>query len=158
MVTCIHNVLSQQRYLEHYGEVTIRNLKSDACTCRITFVKVSPPGPGLGGPAALGPLRPDRSLLSSSRATGAQTPTRTRSRGRSWTKAGTSSTASGVCGTRGSSATLCRPPSVCGSQVSPSSAWMPVANTRLTLLSRHRPAARGLPPLLRLLHLRHGAE
>uniref|UniRef100_H3CXL4 Oxysterol-binding protein n=1 Tax=Tetraodon nigroviridis TaxID=99883 RepID=H3CXL4_TETNG len=39
VVTCIHNVLSQQRYLEHYGEVTIRNLKSDACTCRITFVK-----------------------------------------------------------------------------------------------------------------------
>lgn len=40
VVTCIHNVLSQQRYLEHYGEVTIRNLKSSACTCRITFVKV----------------------------------------------------------------------------------------------------------------------
>lgn len=40
VVTCIHNVLSQQRYLEHYGEVTIRNLKSNVCTCRITFVKV----------------------------------------------------------------------------------------------------------------------
>ncbi|XP_059180859.1 oxysterol-binding protein-related protein 7 [Centropristis striata] len=39
VVTCIHNVLSQQRYLEHYGEVTIRNLKSNACTCKITFVK-----------------------------------------------------------------------------------------------------------------------
>ncbi|XP_028332024.1 oxysterol-binding protein-related protein 7 [Gouania willdenowi] len=39
VVTCVHNVLSQQRYLEHYGEVTIRNLKSDACTCKITFVK-----------------------------------------------------------------------------------------------------------------------
>nr|XP_040032932.1 oxysterol-binding protein-related protein 7 isoform X2 [Gasterosteus aculeatus aculeatus] len=39
VVTCIHNVLSQQRYLEHYGEVTIRNLKSDVCTCKITFVK-----------------------------------------------------------------------------------------------------------------------
>ncbi|TNN65326.1 Oxysterol-binding protein-related protein 6 [Liparis tanakae] len=39
VVTCIHNVLSQQRYLEHYGEVTIRNLKSDICTCKITFVK-----------------------------------------------------------------------------------------------------------------------
>lgn len=39
VVTCIHNVLSQQRYLEHYGEVTIRNLKSSACTCKITFVK-----------------------------------------------------------------------------------------------------------------------
>uniref|UniRef100_A0A3P8RQ39 Oxysterol-binding protein n=1 Tax=Amphiprion percula TaxID=161767 RepID=A0A3P8RQ39_AMPPE len=38
-VTCIHNVLSQQRWLEHYGEVVIRNTKSDACTCKITFVK-----------------------------------------------------------------------------------------------------------------------
>ncbi|XP_060884395.1 oxysterol-binding protein-related protein 7 isoform X1 [Labrus mixtus] len=39
VMTCIHNVLSQQRYLEHYGEVTIRNLKSNVCTCKITFVK-----------------------------------------------------------------------------------------------------------------------
>ncbi|XP_062416070.1 oxysterol-binding protein-related protein 7 [Pungitius pungitius] len=39
VVTCIHNVLSQQRYLEHYGEVTIRNLRSNVCTCKITFVK-----------------------------------------------------------------------------------------------------------------------
>ncbi|XP_063077722.1 oxysterol-binding protein-related protein 7 [Engraulis encrasicolus] len=39
VVTCIHNVLSQQRYLENYGEVTIRNLKSNVCTCKITFVK-----------------------------------------------------------------------------------------------------------------------
>ncbi|XP_026207371.1 oxysterol-binding protein-related protein 7 [Anabas testudineus] len=39
VVTCIHNVFSQQRYLEHYGEVTIRNLKSNICTCKITFVK-----------------------------------------------------------------------------------------------------------------------
>ncbi|XP_028286730.1 oxysterol-binding protein-related protein 7 [Parambassis ranga] len=39
VVTCIHNVLSQQRYLEHYGEVTIKNLKNDVCTCKITFVK-----------------------------------------------------------------------------------------------------------------------
>uniref|UniRef100_A0A667X6D7 Oxysterol-binding protein n=1 Tax=Myripristis murdjan TaxID=586833 RepID=A0A667X6D7_9TELE len=41
VVTCIHNVLSQQRYLEHYGEVIIRNLNSNVCTCKITFVKVS---------------------------------------------------------------------------------------------------------------------
>lgn len=40
VVTCIHNVLSQQRYLEHYGEATIRNLNSSVCTCKITFVKV----------------------------------------------------------------------------------------------------------------------
>ncbi|XP_077391837.1 oxysterol-binding protein-related protein 7-like isoform X2 [Festucalex cinctus] len=38
-VTCIHNVLSQQRWLEHYGEIVIRNKASDACTCKITFVK-----------------------------------------------------------------------------------------------------------------------
>ncbi|XP_068605559.1 oxysterol-binding protein-related protein 7-like [Brachionichthys hirsutus] len=38
-VTCIHNVLSQQRWLEHYGEVVINNKKSDVCTCKITFVK-----------------------------------------------------------------------------------------------------------------------
>uniref|UniRef100_A0A8C7DGV8 Oxysterol-binding protein n=1 Tax=Oncorhynchus kisutch TaxID=8019 RepID=A0A8C7DGV8_ONCKI len=38
-VTCVHNVLSQQRWLEHYGEVTIRNTKSDICTCKISFVK-----------------------------------------------------------------------------------------------------------------------
>ncbi|XP_030610554.1 oxysterol-binding protein-related protein 7 isoform X2 [Archocentrus centrarchus] len=39
VVTCIHNVFSQQRYLEHYGEVTIKNLKNKICTCKITFVK-----------------------------------------------------------------------------------------------------------------------
>ncbi|XP_041829918.1 oxysterol-binding protein-related protein 7 [Melanotaenia boesemani] len=39
VVTCIHNVLSQQRYLEHYGEVIIQNLNSNVCTCKITFVK-----------------------------------------------------------------------------------------------------------------------
>ncbi|KAJ8251710.1 hypothetical protein GJAV_G00224270 [Gymnothorax javanicus] len=39
VVTCIHNVLSQQRWLEHYGEVVIRNLNSTVCTCKMTFVK-----------------------------------------------------------------------------------------------------------------------
>ncbi|XP_062859831.1 oxysterol-binding protein-related protein 7 [Trichomycterus rosablanca] len=39
VVTCIHNVLSQHRYLEHYDEATIRNLNSSVCTCKITFVK-----------------------------------------------------------------------------------------------------------------------
>uniref|UniRef100_A0AAY4CW37 Oxysterol-binding protein n=1 Tax=Denticeps clupeoides TaxID=299321 RepID=A0AAY4CW37_9TELE len=38
-VTCIHNVFSQQRWLEHYGDVIIRNTKSDVCTCKMTFVK-----------------------------------------------------------------------------------------------------------------------
>ncbi|KAG9343745.1 hypothetical protein JZ751_013126 [Albula glossodonta] len=41
VVTCIHNVLSQQRWLEHYGEVIIRNLNSKACTCKISFIKSS---------------------------------------------------------------------------------------------------------------------
>ncbi|XP_076855325.1 oxysterol-binding protein-related protein 7 isoform X2 [Brachyhypopomus gauderio] len=39
VVTCIHNVLSQQRHLEHYGEVNIHNLKTSVCSCKITFVK-----------------------------------------------------------------------------------------------------------------------
>ncbi|XP_073699846.1 oxysterol-binding protein-related protein 6-like [Garra rufa] len=38
-VTCIHNVFTQQRWLEHYGDVVIRNLNNDECTCKITFVK-----------------------------------------------------------------------------------------------------------------------
>ncbi|KAK2836134.1 hypothetical protein Q7C36_014003 [Tachysurus vachellii] len=38
-VTCIHNVFSQQRWLEHYGDVVIQNLKSDVCSCKMTFVK-----------------------------------------------------------------------------------------------------------------------
>lgn len=64
VVTCIHNVLSQQRYLEHYGEVTIRNLKSNACTCRITFVKVNQPTSCLVGPACpLFRAWPDQSLF-----------------------------------------------------------------------------------------------
>ncbi|XP_077078695.1 oxysterol-binding protein-related protein 6-like isoform X3 [Siphateles boraxobius] len=41
VVTCIHNVFSPDRWLEHYGDVVIRNLNSDECTCKITFVKVS---------------------------------------------------------------------------------------------------------------------
>uniref|UniRef100_A0A672PCP4 Oxysterol-binding protein n=1 Tax=Sinocyclocheilus grahami TaxID=75366 RepID=A0A672PCP4_SINGR len=40
-VTCIHNVFSQQRSLEHYGDIVIRNLNNNECTCKITFVKVS---------------------------------------------------------------------------------------------------------------------
>ncbi|XP_055076480.1 oxysterol-binding protein-related protein 7 [Misgurnus anguillicaudatus] len=39
VVTCIHNVFSQQRWLEHYGDVVIKNLNSDECTCKISFVK-----------------------------------------------------------------------------------------------------------------------
>ncbi|XP_028317470.1 oxysterol-binding protein-related protein 3-like [Gouania willdenowi] len=39
VTSCIHNILSGQRWIEHYGEMTIRNTNSDACQCKITFVK-----------------------------------------------------------------------------------------------------------------------
>ncbi|XP_077577517.1 oxysterol-binding protein-related protein 3 isoform X1 [Stigmatopora nigra] len=39
VTSCIHNILSGQRWIEHYGEITIRNSSSDACQCKITFVK-----------------------------------------------------------------------------------------------------------------------
>ncbi|XP_058504686.1 oxysterol-binding protein-related protein 3 isoform X3 [Solea solea] len=39
VTSCIHNILSGQRWIEHYGEVTIRNSNSDVCQCKITFVK-----------------------------------------------------------------------------------------------------------------------
>ncbi|XP_061771807.1 oxysterol-binding protein-related protein 3 isoform X2 [Nerophis ophidion] len=39
VTSCIHNILSGQRWIEHYGEISIRNSNSDACHCKITFVK-----------------------------------------------------------------------------------------------------------------------
>ena len=42
VTTCVHNILSGRRWIEHYGEITIRNTKSSACICKLTFVKVSP--------------------------------------------------------------------------------------------------------------------
>ncbi|XP_066554939.1 oxysterol-binding protein-related protein 7 isoform X2 [Amia ocellicauda] len=39
VTTCIHNILSPQRWLEHYGEILIRNTKDSSCTCKITLVK-----------------------------------------------------------------------------------------------------------------------
>lgn len=116
VVTCIHNVLSQQRYLEHYGEVTIRNLKSNVCTCKITFVKVAIPlvvyKSGLFSPCLT------NMGLSRSHGTGAQRRTRTRCREQCWIRVGASYTALVVYGTRASSATLCPHQSVSGSQVS----------------------------------------
>ncbi|XP_026645136.1 oxysterol-binding protein-related protein 6 isoform X7 [Microtus ochrogaster] len=41
VTTCIHNILSGRRWIEHYGEVTIRNTKSSVCLCKLTFVKVN---------------------------------------------------------------------------------------------------------------------
>lgn len=40
VTSCIHNILSGQRWIEHYGEMAIKNLNSDACQCKVTFVKV----------------------------------------------------------------------------------------------------------------------
>lgn len=40
VTTCVHNILSGRRRIEHYGEITIRNTKSIACLCKLTFVKV----------------------------------------------------------------------------------------------------------------------
>ncbi|XP_037542089.1 oxysterol-binding protein-related protein 6 [Nematolebias whitei] len=39
VTTCVHNILSGRRWIEHYGEITIRNLKSSACLCKLTFIK-----------------------------------------------------------------------------------------------------------------------
>lgn len=41
VTTCVHNILSGRRWIEHYGEITIRNTKSSACLCKLTFVKVT---------------------------------------------------------------------------------------------------------------------
>uniref|UniRef100_A0A7N6AYL3 Oxysterol-binding protein n=1 Tax=Anabas testudineus TaxID=64144 RepID=A0A7N6AYL3_ANATE len=39
VTSCIHNILSGQRWIEHYGEMAIKNINSDACQCKVTFVK-----------------------------------------------------------------------------------------------------------------------
>lgn len=39
VTSCIHNILSGQRWIEHYGEMSIRNTNSSECQCKVTFVK-----------------------------------------------------------------------------------------------------------------------
>ncbi|XP_062278166.1 oxysterol-binding protein-related protein 3 [Scomber scombrus] len=39
VTSCIHNILSGQRWIEHYGEISIRNTSSNVCQCKITFIK-----------------------------------------------------------------------------------------------------------------------
>ncbi|XP_058877805.1 oxysterol-binding protein-related protein 3-like isoform X2 [Acipenser ruthenus] len=39
ITSCIHNILSGQRWIEHYGEISIRNSNSDICQCKVTFIK-----------------------------------------------------------------------------------------------------------------------
>ncbi|XP_038645233.1 oxysterol-binding protein-related protein 6 isoform X3 [Scyliorhinus canicula] len=41
VTTCIHNILSGRRWIEHYGEITVRNTKNNACICKLTFIKGS---------------------------------------------------------------------------------------------------------------------
>uniref|UniRef100_H3A5L1 Oxysterol-binding protein n=1 Tax=Latimeria chalumnae TaxID=7897 RepID=H3A5L1_LATCH len=39
VTSCIHNILSGQRWIEHYGEIVIKNMNSNVCQCKLTFVK-----------------------------------------------------------------------------------------------------------------------
>uniref|UniRef100_A0A3Q0R041 Oxysterol-binding protein n=1 Tax=Amphilophus citrinellus TaxID=61819 RepID=A0A3Q0R041_AMPCI len=39
VTSCIHNIVSGQRWIEHYGEMAIKNINSNVCQCKITFVK-----------------------------------------------------------------------------------------------------------------------
>uniref|UniRef100_A0A4W4G4W1 Oxysterol-binding protein n=1 Tax=Electrophorus electricus TaxID=8005 RepID=A0A4W4G4W1_ELEEL len=37
VTSCIHNIMSGQRWIEHYGELSIKNAKSNICQCKVTF-------------------------------------------------------------------------------------------------------------------------
>ncbi|KAJ8004803.1 hypothetical protein DPEC_G00140100 [Dallia pectoralis] len=39
VTSCIHNILSGQRWIEHYGEICIKNSGTNICQCKVTFVK-----------------------------------------------------------------------------------------------------------------------
>lgn len=39
VTSCIHNILSGQRWIEHYGEIDIKNLNDDSCHCKVNFIK-----------------------------------------------------------------------------------------------------------------------
>ncbi|XP_051871523.1 oxysterol-binding protein-related protein 3-like isoform X2 [Pristis pectinata] len=39
VTSCIHNILSGQRWIEHYGEILIKNTASSICQCKLTFMK-----------------------------------------------------------------------------------------------------------------------
>lgn len=166
MVTCIHNVLSQQRYLEHYGEVTIRNLKSGACTCRITFVKVKQPP---AAPVGLGPAwpslwaGPDRSVFCLKSRYWGSDANKNEIQGTVLDQSGNVIHSFGglwhegiFCDTLPTPKCIWKPSE---SFTSTNALFLcPIAAGCVTILSPHRSTAKGLPPLLRLLHLRHGAE
>lgn len=164
-MTCIHNVFSQQRYLEHYGEVTIQNLKSNVCTCKITFVKVKEnnflPFVVLVdfcewyacvwfSSTFFRILLTDKGfiLFYCSLDTGVQIRTRMRCRAWCWTKVGVSFTGLEVCGMKASSVTLCRLRNVSGSQVSTRS-----SKTRLFTYLKVCPSSIHLTFLTPLCHV-----
>lgn len=127
VVTCIHNVLSQQRYLEHYGEVTIKNLKSNICTCKITFVKVNKSYSAmffghLGWSNCFFKIKTTNNghifSLSCSLVIGVQRQTRMRCKEWCLTKVAMSFTGLEDFGMKESSVTLCQLQNVFGSQVS----------------------------------------
>ncbi|XP_040289567.1 oxysterol-binding protein-related protein 3 isoform X3 [Bufo bufo] len=39
VTSCIHNILSGQRWIEHYGEIIIKNTKNRNCHCKVNFIK-----------------------------------------------------------------------------------------------------------------------
>ncbi|XP_053322348.1 oxysterol-binding protein-related protein 3 isoform X2 [Spea bombifrons] len=39
VTSCIHNILSGQRWIEHYGEIIIKNTNNNYCHCKVTFMK-----------------------------------------------------------------------------------------------------------------------
>lgn len=39
VTTCVHNILSGRRWIEHYGEVTIKSTRNTTCICKLTFIK-----------------------------------------------------------------------------------------------------------------------
>uniref|UniRef100_A0A8C2QR62 Oxysterol-binding protein n=1 Tax=Capra hircus TaxID=9925 RepID=A0A8C2QR62_CAPHI len=49
VTSCIHNILSGQRWIEHYGEIVIKNLNDDSCHCKVNFIKVTSWECGLSG-------------------------------------------------------------------------------------------------------------
>uniref|UniRef100_A0A8C6XEF7 Oxysterol-binding protein n=1 Tax=Naja naja TaxID=35670 RepID=A0A8C6XEF7_NAJNA len=47
VTSCIHNILSGQRWIEHYGEVLIRNTRDSRYHCKLTFCKARYWGSGV---------------------------------------------------------------------------------------------------------------
>ncbi|XP_060636885.2 oxysterol-binding protein-related protein 7 isoform X1 [Anolis sagrei] len=47
VTSCIHNILSGQRWIEHYGEVLIRNTRDSTYHCKLTFCKARYWGSGV---------------------------------------------------------------------------------------------------------------